>query len=238
MIFDLAALAILVISCIIAFLRGFIRESLTIAGVVGGALAAVYGGPFTAPLARRWMNAEGKGTEEPPKLFDIIPYTILADVLAYGAVFIIVVIILSIISHFLSGWAKAVGLGALDRSFGVIFGIMRAVVLMALLYLPVFMLVEKQQRDEWFKDSKVQTYIEPVSGWMAAMLPEGTAEGAKEKAGEQADALSKATREKLQDLDLLRRENEEADEGAVDAPGYKDEQRQNMNELIDDNFND
>lgn len=238
MIFDLAALAVLIISCIIAFLRGFIRETLTIAGVVGGSLAAVYGGPFLAPLVRGWMNAEGQGTEEPPKLFDIIPYTVLADILAYGAVFLVVVIVLSIISHFLSGWAKAVGLGALDRSFGVVFGIVRAIVLLALLYLPVFMLVEKQQRDEWFKGSRIQTYIEPVSGWIAAMLPEGAADDAKEKTADQADALSKATREKLQDIDILRRENENTDNSAAGAPGYEDEQRENMNDLIDDNFND
>jgi len=41
--------------------------------------------------------------------------------------------------------AKSMGLGAVDRTFGVIFGLVRGVVLLSLLYLPVYLLVEKNE---------------------------------------------------------------------------------------------
>ena len=45
MIIDVIALIVLLISAIIAFLRGSIREILTITGVIGGFAGAVAGGP-------------------------------------------------------------------------------------------------------------------------------------------------------------------------------------------------
>src|SRR5262245_37034294 len=139
MIFDTIVAAVLLVSCIIAFLRGFIREALTILGVVGGAAAAVYAGPMLSPAVRGWLGvdaaaAAAEGAEAPPKLFGVLPVSMAADLLTYAGIFIVVVIILSVISHFLSGWAKAVGLGALDRSFGALFGIIRGMVILVLLY--------------------------------------------------------------------------------------------------------
>ena len=58
MIVDILVLAVLLISALIAFLRGFIREVLTITGVVGGLAAAYFGGPLLAPLMRGWLGVQ------------------------------------------------------------------------------------------------------------------------------------------------------------------------------------
>lgn len=239
MIFDLVVLAALVVSCIIAFLRGFIREVLTILGVVGGGLAALSFGPHVAPLMRDWLGVVDG--EDPKKLLDLIPYTILADVLAYGAVFIIVVIILSVVSHFLSGWARAIGLGAVDRSFGVLFGIARAIVLLALLYLPFYMLVDKTQRDDLFKDSRTHIYVEMTAAKIAEMLPASVAQDIEKKAQDSGGA-----RDKLEQLDILRRDviqfTSSARDSVVTKPtegnGYDNEERRDIQDLIEDNLND
>lgn len=235
MIFDLGVAAIILVSSIIAFLRGFIRETLTILGVVGGTFAAIYAGPGLAPVIRQWFGIE-EGAEEPAKLFDIVPMTMVADIAAYGGIFILVVIILSIISHMLSGWAKAIGLGALDRSFGVLFGIARGMVLLALLYLPVYVMVDDETRDGWFAQSRTRPYIESAAAWTKSLLPESvTRDMEKQKDGD----IGKAAREKLEQMDVLRRDGENAaPETNGPEEGYRDEQRRNMNELIDDGFND
>src|SRR5690349_2935879 len=112
MIFDLVVIAALIVSCLIAFFRGFIREALTIIGVVGGLFAAVTLGPSFSPVVHGWLGEPGKtedGKEE--KLFGVLPYDMAADLIAYGSIFIIVVIILSVISHLMAGAARKLGLG-------------------------------------------------------------------------------------------------------------------------------
>ena len=46
LVFDVVIIAILLISVLIAVLRGFIREVLTIFGVIGGVAAAYFLGPL------------------------------------------------------------------------------------------------------------------------------------------------------------------------------------------------
>jgi len=234
MIFDLVVVAIILISCIIAFLRGFIREVLTILGVVGGAFAGIYVGPLLAPTVRGWLGA-GEGAEEPGKLLGVVPMSLVGDIAAYGGVFIIVVIILSVASHFLASWAKAVGLGAIDRSFGVVFGIVRALVVLALFYLPFYLLADEEFRDKWFAGSKTRIYVETTSGWAAQMLPKS------EEVGKHINAETvKAARTKLQELDVLRKDAQEAQPKTPDkdAEGYDDGERKIMNELINEKLND
>jgi membrane protein required for colicin V production len=204
MIFDLIVIAVLIVSCVIAFLRGFIRETLTIMGVVGGAFAAIYAGPGFAPVVHDWLGVpeEGSGLPEPDKIFGAIPMNIVADIVAYGGIFIVVVIVLSIFSHILSGWAKAVGLGSIDRSFGVVFGIARAVVLLALLYIPIYLVADEETRDgwQWMANSKTLYYIEGASSYALTLLPESMVANVKAKA-EGVD--TGATREKLKEMNIL-----------------------------------
>jgi len=143
MIFDAVILAAVILSSIIAFLRGFVREVLTIFGVVGGLAASYFGGPILVPLMRGWLGVKELAKDEKPEeLFGMIPMTIVADVCAYGLIFIVVVIILSVLSHFLATGVKAIGLGPVDRILGVLFGVGRAILLMALIYLPVYLLTQ------------------------------------------------------------------------------------------------
>ena len=95
MIIDLVVGAVILVSAVISFFRGFIRETLTIAGVAGGGFAAILFGPSLAPTFRNWLGiVDGEPVE---KLFDLVPMTIIANVCAYAAIFIGVVITISVI---------------------------------------------------------------------------------------------------------------------------------------------
>lgn len=251
MILDGIVFVAIIISAIIAFLRGFIRELLTIVGVVGGLAASYFWGPVLVPITRGWLGVpEGKVPEkegeEAAKLFDIIPMTIVADVLAYGMVFLVVVILLSIASHMLSGWAKAIGLGPVDRTLGVVFGIARAVLLLSLLYLPVYLLTGKEERDGWFKGSHTRLYIEGGAKKIAEFLPEG-ANKDLEKTTDEAGQKMNETRKKLEEMKVLESAGDKidalkGDAGKEAAPtpqgngeGYRPEDRQTMDQLIESN---
>ena len=237
MIVDILVLAVLLISALIAFLRGVIREVLTITGVVGGLAAAYFGGPLLAPHMRGWFGVE-EGIE-PERLFGVLPYDIVADALSYGATFIVVVIVLSILSHFLAEGAKSVGLGAVDRSLGFVFGLLRGVVLLGLLYLPVHLFIDEESKESWFASSKTHFYLERTSSVLAEFIPED----AVEEAGKNIETIEEVseTRKKLEEIQLLKQEGEAPQspltepEGPVkNNEGYSDEFRQKMDKLFEE----
>lgn len=243
MIIDVLVLIILLISAGIAFMRGFIREVLTIAGVGGGLSSAYFGAPLLKPHMRSWFGVE-EGIE-PERLFGILPYDIVADALCYGLIFIVVVTALSFVSHALAEWARRTGLGAIDRSFGFLFGLIRGILLLGLLYLPVHLFVEQGAKDSWFEDTKSHFYLEKVSAAMAEFLPED-AEAAGETAMSQGEKIMDA-REKLQEIDLLKADNAkilleqepQSLPSTVQTPdGYNEDFRDGMDKLIDENSRD
>lgn len=230
MIIDILVILILLASALVAFLRGFIREVLTILGVGGGFLAAWFGGPILKPYMRNWLGAEDP--LDPPKLFDTVPYTMVADILAYGLIFIIVVAVLSFISHMLATTAKNMGLGAVDRTLGVIFGLARGLLFLGLFYLPFHMMTEKETKEEWFKDSRTHFYIEKTAAFIEGFLPETE----EEELNPEEEEASSAVREKLKDIQILpsadktKLQNNQTDP----TQGYDENFRENMDQLFEE----
>ena len=245
MIVDILVLAVLLISALIAFLRGFIREVLTITGVIGGLAAAYFGGPLLIPHMRGWFGVEDG--IEPERLFGIIPYDVLADALSYGAIFIVVVIILSVLSHYLAETARSIGLGAVDRSLGFVFGLIRGILILGLLYLPVHLFIDNDAKDDWFNNSKTHFYLEKVAEALEGFIPESAIEDAEteiDRAKEGADNASSA-RETLEKIELLRKDGEPIrPQGGQTSPdgtspdGYSEEFREQMDQLFDEKTED
>lgn len=242
MIIDGIVIAVLLVSAIIAFFRGFIREVLTILGVVGGLAAAYLGGPMLSPLMRGWLGVVDG--EEPKRLLGLIPYPIVADLLSYGLIFIVVVIVLSIVSHVLAETVRSIGLGAIDRTLGFIFGLLRGALLLAILYLPVHIGFDDEAKAEYLGASRTVPYLESMSGVLAGYLPQSAKDQIKDTAAQEAE--NTGVKDRLQQIDLLRGEDpakleqQPAADPAADpasnpkAPGYNDEFRQKMNDMFKD----
>lgn len=231
MIIDIVVAAVVLISAMISFFRGFIRELFTIAGVVAGFFAAVFFGPKLSPVFDGWLGVN-KDPEKIEKLFDIVPMNIVADICAYAAIFILVVIVVSVMSHFMSATVKAMGLGPIDRTLGVIFGIVRAVILLSLLYLPFHLLMGKESKDEYFGDSKTHYYIEKTSAYIAQFLP------SSDKIKEQVNnKTGESIKDKLMDNDFLKDEKEKSEIEVKPAPndevGYEEKQREKLENLFE-----
>lgn len=243
MIFDIIVILAIAASAAIAWMRGFTREVLTILGIVGGLAAAYVFGPISQPVVRGFFGAE-EGPEA-PKLFDLVPYTLIADVLTYGSIFVLVVIVLSLLSHWLSQIVSSIGLGSVDRTMGVAFGIVRGVVLLAILYLPVHLIIEDPVKEDWFKGSRTQSYIAGAAESLAAAIP-----GIKDKTDEaveettQTAEKAKETHDFLSKLGLLGKDSSEpvdpndiapgaGGDQAGAGPGYNDKDRQGLESLIE-----
>lgn len=236
MILDIIAGLIMLASILIAILRGFIREVLTIFGLVGGAVAAYIGGPLLSPLYQSWMGVT-EGQEEPEKLLDMVPYPLVAEVLAYATVFIVFVILLSILSHFLAESVKSLGLGAVDRTLGMVFGIVRGVLFLGLLYLPIYYLAGDEQKEDWsfLQNSKSRIYLEATSEWISGFIPVNEDDINFEETNETATAVNDA-RKKLEDMNLLQKSGSELQDpiDKKQKDGYSNESRSEMDKLIED----
>ena len=239
MFIDIFVLIVVFVSILIAFLRGFIREVLTIFGIGGGIVAAYIGGPILSPLMYGWMGITEVEGEDPEKLFDVLPYPLLADLLSYSAILIVFVLVFSVISHFLAEFAKNIGLGVLDRTLGVVFGFARGVLVLGLLYLPFFYLIDDEQKENWFKDSKTHIYLETASSMVDSFIPKSVEENIQESADTIIDMSE--TRKKLEEMDLLKTTPEDSDdsqETQEQKDGYSPEFRQDMDNVFENNIDD
>ena len=112
---DIAIGIVLLVSGLLAFVRGFVHEVLAVGAWVGAIFIAVFGFPYLRPYAR-----------------DLIPHELAADVAAGAAIFVVALVVLSLLTRALSDRVKDSALNALDRSLGFVFGLLRGAVLVCL----------------------------------------------------------------------------------------------------------
>jgi membrane protein required for colicin V production len=115
---DLIILALLAISVLIGVYRGATREVLGIAGWIGALATVFYGLPLLRPLGRHYIQSP-----------------MLADLIIAGVLFIISLAVFIVISRTISTKVKGSLLGGLDRSLGLIFGLIRGVLVLCIVYL-------------------------------------------------------------------------------------------------------
>jgi membrane protein required for colicin V production len=119
---DGIVLALIAISAVLAYARGFVRESLSIAGWIIAAVAGFSFAPMAEPLVR-----------EIPVLRDIIGTSCELGVLAgFAAVFAVALILVSIFTPLIAGAVHDSALGPVDQGLGFLFGIVRGVLLVVI----------------------------------------------------------------------------------------------------------
>ena len=117
--FDGGVAAILFVSAVLAYSRGFVREALSIAGWIGAGVVAFYLSPQVVPLV-----------QEIPVLNDIIGDNCELGILAaFAGVFAIALVVIALFTPLISGAVQKSALGPLDGGLGFLFGVARGVLL-------------------------------------------------------------------------------------------------------------
>ncbi len=152
---DLVVLAVIAVSALLAFSRGLVREVLGLAAWAGAIVIAVWALPRVRPQFQQWFG-------------ETSPW---ADPAAFGAVFIVSLIILMIVSRSLSAIVRASPIGGLDRTLGALFGLARGAALIILAYIIAGMVV---QVDRW-PDAVLQARSLPLvyqgAKWAVEKIP-------------------------------------------------------------------
>jgi membrane protein required for colicin V production len=118
---DGAVALVILLSGVLAYSRGFVREALSIAGWVGAAVAAWYFAPMATPLI-----------QEIPILSEFLGDSCeLSVIAAFAGVFAIALILISIFTPVFAGAVQRSALGGVDQGLGFLFGVARGVLLVA-----------------------------------------------------------------------------------------------------------
>lgn len=156
-ILDLVVIGIVLISGLLAMVRGFTREVLAIGSWAVAAVVAYFAYPKAAPLVMQYV------VKQPPAL---------VNGLALGGVFLATLFVSYIITSKLSDFILDSRVGALDRTLGFIFGTARGFLLAVIGFGFFSWLVNEKQQPSWVADAKFRPILVSSFDKMKAMLPE------------------------------------------------------------------
>ena len=151
---DLIILAVLLLSALLAFSRGFVHELLGVGAWIGAIIATL------------WLFAPAQEVAR-----DLIAIELLADIAAGVAIFLVALILLSIISRMIGRRVRESSLGFLDRTLGVLFGLLRGALLICLLWLGVSWLMPEDQQPEWLTNAQLLPLVEDGAGLLRDLIP-------------------------------------------------------------------
>lgn len=138
----------------IAFARGFISEVLGIAGWVGAFFAANAAAPELRPVMRGWLgNAD------------------LADPAAYAVAFLVALVVLSILTGMIGGAVRNSMLGGVDRTLGLVFGLARGLLVLAVAYVGTGLVVPTDRWPEAVAEARSIPYVYRLATSLAEFLP-------------------------------------------------------------------
>ena len=118
-VFDAVVAGAILISAVLAYSRGLVREVMSILGWVGAAIVAFIFAPSALPL----MN-------EIPYLGDFIGGSCeLGIMAAFSAVFVVALVLISLFTPVFSSAVQRSAVGGIDAGLGFLFGVARGAVL-------------------------------------------------------------------------------------------------------------
>ena len=208
--FDFVVAGVVIISGLLAFMHGFVREALSIATWIGAAIVAING----YPLAREAAGA-------------YIPSPLVADIAAGGLLFVGAFLVLAVIARAIGKvFDSAEGLGPINRSLGLMFGLFRGALIVVVAYLALSWTVQERDHPGWIADARSTPLLKEGAATLEAMLP-------ADWRRQSADAV-RAAEEAAEAAEMWRRLNAPDPEGAATGsqPAYNEGERKALDELI------
>lgn len=158
---DLVFIALIVLSGLLSLYRGFVREVLSLATWI---VAAWVGIRFAGELAVH--------------LPDAVTDTTLRMGIAFAILFVLVLIVGGILGALANRLVRGTGLTGTDRSLGVIFGLLRGVLLVAVLVFLAWL--TPLTGEPWWEQSRLVPEFERLVNWLLEQLPQSLQERLRE----------------------------------------------------------
>ncbi len=152
---------IIVLSALLAYSRGLVRETLAIAGWVAAAVLGFIFAPQIEPLVK-----------EIPVLGEFIAESCeLGMIAAFAAVFAVALIVVSLFTPLFSSIVQRSALGGLDQGLGFLFGVVRGILLVAIAFF-VYDVVITAQSFTIVDESRSAVVFDQLSGQIEDQDPQ------------------------------------------------------------------
>lgn len=152
---DIGLLAVMLVSGVLAMVRGFMREVLSIAAWAIAALATLYGYAKAVPYAKQYISND-----------------LIATGVAVGCIFLGTLLIVSLFTVKISDIILDSRVGALDRSLGFLFGLARGLLIMVVAFLFFVWLVPAKSLPDAVKNARSRPVLQGTGDWLLSVLPD------------------------------------------------------------------
>lgn len=219
-VFDMIVIALVVMSGLLAYFRGFIRELLSIAAWVGAVLAGFYGYGYLSPHLEQYVG-------EPE----------VADVTAGVGIALVTLIFLSVVASKASSMVQDSHAGSVDRALGFVFGLLRGVLILSIVYLVTTQWMKQKDEDlpGFVQESRSLLFAKVGADFVIKVLPEEIRKKANLAAEEASKAKQNYDTVKSLSETLNSSKPQEGNSGGEDGsqqPAYTDKDRQGFDSLI------
>lgn len=226
---DVVILIITAISAFIALCRGLVKEVLSIVGWILASISVIYLLPILTPFAKNYIAS-----------------SIMASIVTSLAILIVFYIIWLFGTDALIGKVRSSKLSKLDRVLGLLFGVVRACLLVILFNILVSWVLPEETNEGMFKESRYFTLAGEFAKPIEALIPEETKDLIKIKKDDDKDTKKKD--KKIVKEDVKEKEKQKAInelfeklaspkiEKAISEEsfeGYKENLTDNLDRLID-----
>ena len=151
---DGLVIAVILFSAFLAMVRGFSREVLSLASWVIAAVAAVLLYKNLLPFVESYLSNKT-----------------IALIASLAIIFVVVFLIVSIITMKIADVIIDSRIGALDRTVGFIFGVVRGLFIMVIAMLLINQLIKPEDQAPWLKDAKTKPMLDSLSNQIWDLLP-------------------------------------------------------------------
>ncbi len=150
---DAIIVGTILISGILAYLRGFARETLTIIAYLGSAIATYYLFPYTIHLVKGFVHVEE-----------------LASVITVSVIFISALIIIYFMGYPIARKINLGNAGTLDRALGLGFGLARGGVIIVVLYMLFLLTLAEENMPNFIAEANLFPFVESAGKLFLSLL--------------------------------------------------------------------
>lgn len=142
------------VSAMLAMVRGFSREILSIVSWIAAAAAAYFFYPLVLPYVQPYVDSEQ-----------------IALAAAAGIIFLVALIVVTVLTMRIADFIIDSRVGALDRTLGFLYGAARGILVVAVALL-FFNWLAGENSPPWVSGAKSRPLLESIGAWIEGLMPD------------------------------------------------------------------